>query len=54
MWGSQFVNWDFLEAEGNLGGELLLWDRVVEMFEVAKGMYSILFKFRCVVDWLVI
>ena len=39
LWGSQFVDGDFLDVEGDSSGVLLLWDkRVVQKIDVAKGL----------------
>ena len=39
LWGSQFVDGDFLDVEGDSSGVLLLWDkRVVQTIDVAKGL----------------
>ena len=39
LWGSQFVDGDFLDVEGYSSGVLLLWDkRVVQKIDVAKGL----------------
>ena len=39
LWGSQFVDGDFLDVEGDSNGVLLLWDkRVVQKIDVAKGL----------------
>lgn len=46
--GSQFVDRDCLEVEGASGGISLLWEKkVVWKNAVAKGLFSILCKFRC-------
>ena len=39
LWGSQFVDGDCLDVEGDSNGVLLLWDkRVVQKIDVAKGL----------------
>ena len=42
------MDWDCLEVEGASGGILLLWEKkVVQKNDVAKGLFSLLCKFRC-------
>ena len=56
IWGSPFVGWDFQAAEGASGGMLLMWDkRVVEQLDVAKGVFTLSCKFKCMesdLEWM--
>jgi hypothetical protein len=51
LWGGQYVGWMYKEANGALGGILLMWDRkVVEKKEECIGCYTLACSFQNVED----
>lgn len=49
LWGSRWVEWEIMEANGTAGGILLCWDsRWLAKVDVRKGLHSVSCVFKCV------
>ena len=54
LWGTSFVDWEFLLAVGSAGGVLLMWDnRVVEKLDAVVHDFSVSYLWKSVSDGLV-
>jgi hypothetical protein len=54
LWGTSFVDWEFLPAVGSAGGVLLMWDnRVVEKLDAVVHDFSVSCLWKSVSDGLV-
>jgi hypothetical protein len=53
LWGSPFVEWEFLPASGSAGGVLMLWDnRVLEKVDSVVNQFSVSCLWKGVSDGL--